>query len=112
MIACFGRIAHVLSEGATVATRSIARVQWPAGTLILAIQREDELLFPDGVTTLRVGDRVNPDRVNPDRVNPDRVNPDRVNPDRVNPDRVNPGGVNPLQATPASSDDEQLMQLI
>jgi CBS domain-containing protein len=47
-----------LSNHAPVTGRTIAEIIWPAGTLILAIQRKDELIFPDGATSLESGDLV------------------------------------------------------
>lgn len=79
-----------LPEDSPVTGRTIAEVRWPAGTVILAIQRSDELIFPEGETRLQVGDQVSA--------------------------LVNPEGADALQgflARPAAAgEDEQPMELI
>jgi hypothetical protein len=47
-----------VAAGAPVAGQPIAATAWPAGTVILAIQREEELIFPEGSTRLEPGDHL------------------------------------------------------
>jgi Trk K+ transport system NAD-binding subunit len=39
-----------------VAGRPIADTAWPTGTVVVAIQRGDRLIFPEPITEIREGD--------------------------------------------------------
>ena len=47
-----------IADGSEVAGRTIADVPWSPGTVVIAIQRGDELLLVDGRTRLECGDLV------------------------------------------------------
>jgi hypothetical protein len=47
-----------LSSGAPIAGRPIRDVAWPYGTLVLHLQRGEQLLLPSAATRLEPGDRV------------------------------------------------------
>jgi CIC family chloride channel protein len=47
-----------VGEGSRFATRTIAEGGWPPGTVVVSIQRENQLLFPDPGTVLEPGDVV------------------------------------------------------
>lgn len=55
-----------IADGSEVAGRTIADVPWSPGTVVIAVQRRDELLLVDGRTRLEQGDLVSalthPDR--------------------------------------------------
>lgn len=44
--------------GSEVEGRAVSDAGWPAGTVVIAIQRGDQLIFPEPATTLREGDVV------------------------------------------------------
>ncbi|MGH2856584.1 MAG: chloride channel protein, partial [Solirubrobacteraceae bacterium] len=47
-----------LTPGSPLEGRSVGEVSWPPGTLILALGREGQLIFPDGATVLEPDDLV------------------------------------------------------
>ncbi|MGH2875835.1 MAG: TrkA C-terminal domain-containing protein, partial [Solirubrobacteraceae bacterium] len=47
-----------VATSSAVCGRAVGQVAWPSGTLILALGREGELIFPDRATVLEPGDLV------------------------------------------------------
>jgi K+/H+ antiporter YhaU regulatory subunit KhtT len=53
-----GLLEEEIRAGADADGRSVSDAAWPAGTVVLAIQRGEQLIFPEPQTRLRVGDVV------------------------------------------------------
>jgi hypothetical protein len=53
-----GLLEEEVAAGAEAEGRSVSDPAWPAGTVVLAIQRGEQLIFPEPGTLLRAGDVV------------------------------------------------------
>jgi CBS domain-containing protein len=51
-------VEEVVAEGSPIARRTVSELDWPIGTVVVSIQRDSQLVFPEGDTTIEPEDRV------------------------------------------------------